>query len=159
MAHAYTATVLWQRGEQPFTDGRYSRAHLLRFDGGVEVPGSSSPLVVRVPLSRTDAVDPEEALVASASSCHMLFFLDFARRGGFRVDRYEDAAEGVMAPNAAGKLYVAKITLKPQVTFSGAKQPTAADIADLHHRSHEECFIANSLRSEIVIEAPEPHFV
>jgi organic hydroperoxide reductase OsmC/OhrA len=154
MAHGYAATVLWERGEAVFTDGRYSRAHVWRFDGGVEVPGSSSPSVVRVPLSREDAVDPEEAFVAALSSCHMLFFLDLARRGGFRVDRYEDAATGEMAKNAAGKLYVAKVTLRPAIAFSGDKRPTDADIADLHHRSHEECFIANSVLTEIAIEVP-----
>lgn len=152
MAHAYTATVAWSRGDAVFKDGRYSRAHELRFDGGVVVPGSSAPSVVRVPLSRADAVDPEEALVASASACHMLFFLDFARRAGFRVDSYVDAAEGVMTPNANGKLHVSKITLRPEIAFSGDKVPTAEDIAALHHHSHDECFIANSLRAEIVIE-------
>lgn len=152
MAHAYTATVAWSRGDAVFTDGRYSRAHELRFDGGTVVPGSSAPSVVRVPFSREDAVDPEEALVASASACHMLFFLDFARRAGFRVDSYVDAAEAVMTPNAAGKLYVSKITLRPLVVFSGDKMPGQDEIADLHHRSHLDCFIANSLKAEIAIE-------
>jgi organic hydroperoxide reductase OsmC/OhrA len=152
MAHAYTATVVWQRGEAVFTDGRYSRAHEWRFDGGVVVPGSSAPSVVRVPLSREDAVDPEEALVASASACHMLFFLDFARRAGFRVDSYVDAAEGTMTPNDKGKPFVSKITLRPKVTFSGEKRPTADEIAALHHKSHDDCFIANSLRADIAIE-------
>src|ERR1700745_2603041 len=103
MAHQYTATVLWTRGDAPFTDRAYSRGHVWRFDGGVEVPGSSSPLSVKLPLSRADAVDPEEALVASVSSCHMLFFLDFAAKSGFVVDKYEDAAVGVMTKNEHGK--------------------------------------------------------
>jgi organic hydroperoxide reductase OsmC/OhrA len=158
MAHLYAATVRWERGAQPFTDGRYSRGHVWRFDGGVEVPGSSSPLVVRAPLSKPDAVDPEEAFVASLSSCHMLFFLDFARRAGFRIDLYEDAAEGVMGKNAAGKEYVATVTLKPAVVWSGDERPSEAEIGALHHRAHEECFIANSVRTEIVIAAPPPRF-
>lgn len=150
MDHVYRATIRWERGDQPFTDGRYSRGHVLAFDG-LEVPGSSSPFSVRVPLSREDAVDPEEGLVASASSCHMLFFLDFARRAGFRVDRYEDAATGEMGPNEAGKLYVARVTLNPAVTFSGAKTPTQAEYDTLHHRTHEECYIGHSIRAEMVI--------
>jgi organic hydroperoxide reductase OsmC/OhrA len=151
-AHGYRATIVWERGEAVFTDGRYPRAHVWRFDGGVEVPGSSSPLAVRVPLSREDAVDPEEALVAALSSCHMLFVLDFARKAGFRVDRYADEAEGVMRPNARGKLYLAKATLRPAIAFSGAKRPSSAEVDALHHHAHEECFIANSVLTEIAIE-------
>lgn len=154
MAHLHSATVRWERGEQVFTDRRYSRAHVWRFDGGVEVPASSSPSVVRLPLSRADAVDPEEAYIAALSSCHMLFFLDFASRAGFRIDSYEDEALGEMAPNAAGKMLVARIRLRPRVAFSGEKQPTAAEIDALHHQSHDECFLANSVLTEIVIEAP-----
>jgi organic hydroperoxide reductase OsmC/OhrA len=152
VAHLYTATVDWQRGEQVFTDRRYSRAHVWRFDGGVEVPGSSSPSVVRLPLSREDAVDPEEAFVAALASCHMLFFLDFAARAGFRIDSYVDAAEGVMGSNAAGKLFVSRVVLKPRCAFSGEKRPTPDEIIALHHHSHEECFIANSVRTEITVE-------
>ena len=150
MGHDYHATIRWARGDAAFTDGRYPRAHVWAFDG-IEVPGSSAPGSVRVPLSREDAVDPEEALVASASSCHMLFALDFARRGGFRVDSYEDAAVGEMTPNEKGKLFVSKITLSPVMVFSGDKLPTAEDVAALHHRAHEECYVAHSLRAEIVI--------
>jgi organic hydroperoxide reductase OsmC/OhrA len=151
----YTATVDWRRGEAVFTDGRYSRSLVWRFDGGVEVPASSSPSVVRVPLSRADAVDPEEAFVASLSSCHMLFFLDFAHRAGFRVDSYVDAAEGTMTKNAAGKLFVSRVILRPDAAFSGDKRPTDADVAALHHHAHEECFIANSVLTEVVVE-PRP---
>src|SRR5437660_12862742 len=97
VAHEYRALVLWTRGDAAFTDRRYSRAHVWRFDEGVEVPASSSPETVRLPLSRADAVDPEEAFVASLASCHMLFFLDFAARGGFVVDRYEDNPAGLMS--------------------------------------------------------------
>jgi organic hydroperoxide reductase OsmC/OhrA len=159
MAHVYTANVVWSRGDQVYTDRKYSRGHAWRFDGGVEVPGSSSPLVVKPPLSREDAVDPEEAFVAALASCHMLFFLDFAARAGFRVDRYDDAAEGEMGKGADGKVFVAKVTLKPAITWSGAKTPTAAEIADLHHKSHDHCFIANSVKSEVVIADVPPRFV
>ena len=148
----YTATVTWSRGDQPFTDGKYSRAHQIAFDGGVSIAGSSSPHVVRVPMSKEDAADPEEMLVASLSACHMLFFLDFARRAGFTPDRYEDAAEGVIGKDERGRMAVTSVTLKPAPAWSGEKQPTAADIADMHHKSHEACFIANSFRGAIAIE-------
>jgi organic hydroperoxide reductase OsmC/OhrA len=149
MAHVYHATVLWQRGDQAFTDRQYSRGHVWRFDEGVEVPGSSSPLVVPR-HSVAAAVDPEEAFIASLSSCHMLFFLDFASRAGFRIDAYEDSATGEMGKDAAGKLYVAKVTLNPRIVFSGDKRPSEAEIAALHHKSHEDCFIANSVKTEVV---------
>ncbi|MGE5512013.1 MAG: OsmC family protein, partial [Bacteroidota bacterium] len=113
------------------------------------------PSVVRLPLSRADAVDPEEAFVASLSSCHMLFFLSFAAKRGFVVDAYNDEAVGVMGKNAHGKMYVAKVTLRPRAAFSGAKRPSDADIAEMHHRSHEECFIANSVLTEVAVE-PQP---
>ena len=151
----YTAVVSWARGEQPFTDGKYSRAHKWRFDGGAEVPGSSSPHVVKPPLSDVAAVDPEEAFIASLASCHMLFFLDFARRGGFRIDSYEDNAEGVLAKGADGRMAMTIVTLHPKVVFSGDKRPTQAELDDLHHRSHEACFIANSVKTEVRV-APAP---
>ena len=148
----HTATVAWERGEENFLDRRYSRRHVIRFDGGAEVPGSSSPTVVRAPLSDPAAVDPEELFVASLASCHMLWFLDLAARAGFRVDRYEDAAEGAMEKNAAGKLAVTRVTLKPAVKFSGEKLPSRADIEQLHHEAHEECFIASSVKSDVRVE-------
>jgi organic hydroperoxide reductase OsmC/OhrA len=148
--HQYTATVRWERKGVPFTDRKYSRAHVWRFDGGIEVPGSSSPLVVREPLSEPHAIDPEEALVASASSCHMLFFLDFASRAGLVVDSYQDDAIATMGTAADGKVYVATIELKPHIAFSG-NPPSPDDLAALHHRSHEACYIANSLRSEVTV--------
>ena len=151
--HTYTAVVTWSRGEQPFTDGKYSRAHRWRFDGGVDVPASSSPLVVRPPLSDEAAIDPEEAFVAALSSCHMLFFIDFARRAGFRIDRYEDRAEGVMSQDAEGRTAITVVTLRPAIAFSGERLPTAEEIEALHHKSHEACFIANSVRSEVRIES------
>ena len=151
MAH-YTAEVLWLRGEQPFLDNRYSRRHALRFDGGVEVPGSSSPNVVPVPMSDAAAVDPEEAFVASLSSCHMLWFLAIAAKRKFRIDRYFDAATGVMEKDAQGKLAMTVVTLKPQVAFSGEHQPTREQIDAMHDEAHEECFIANSVKTDVRCE-------
>lgn len=156
MAHEYRATVSWTRGDAKFSDNRYSRAHVWRFDGGIEVPASSSPLSVRLPFSVAEAVDPEEAFVASVSSCHMLTFLFLAAGDGFVVDRYEDEAVGTMTKNAKGKLHVSKVTLRPAIAFSGDKQPSAAEVVALHHHAHEECYIANSILSEVVIEAPVP---
>jgi organic hydroperoxide reductase OsmC/OhrA len=150
--HEYTVAVHWTRGEAPFTDKRYSRGHRWRFDGGIEVPASSSPQVVRVPLSVEAAVDPEEALVAALSSCHMLWFLDLAARGGWRVDEYSDQASGVMGKNAAGRTAMVRVTLRPRVTFSGARVPDREQILELHHRAHEECFIANSVTTEVRTE-------
>jgi organic hydroperoxide reductase OsmC/OhrA len=149
---SYVATVAWKRGDQVFSDGRYSRAHVWRFDGGAEVAGSASPHVVKPPLSDPSAVDPEEAFIASLASCHMLFFIDFARRGGFVVDAYEDEAEGVLAKDAEGKMAMTVVTLRPKVAFSGDKRPTEAEMDDLHHRSHEACFIASSVKSEVRVE-------
>jgi organic hydroperoxide reductase OsmC/OhrA len=159
MAHTYAATVTWLRGDAAFTDNRYSRGHTWTFDGGVTVPASSSPSVVRPPYSRADAVDPEEAFVASLSSCHMLFFLMFAAQARLVVDAYEDAAVGIMEKNANGKMHVSKVTLNPKITFSGEKKPTPEEIVHLHHRSHEECFIANSVTTAVVVAEVAPVFV
>lgn len=148
----YFAEVIWQRGEQPFLDNRYSRRHLIRFDGGAEMPGSSSPHVVPLPMSDAAAVDPEEAFVASLSSCHMLFFLHIAAKRGFRVDSYRDQAVGVMKKNAQGKLAMTQVTLRPEVHFSGESLPTRQQIEDMHHESHAECFIANSVLTEVLCE-------
>ena len=151
--HEYSAEVLWQRAaHEAFVDNRYSRRHLLRFDGGLEVPGSSSPLVVPLPLSDTAAVDPEEAFVAALSSCHMLWFLSLAATAGHRVDRYRDQAVGVMSRNASGRLWISTVTLRPEVQF-GADPPANADaLRQLHQRAHAECFIANSVRSDVRCE-------
>jgi len=156
MAHEYTAQIVWTRDGAVFTDNRYSRGHVWRFDGGVEVPASSSPHSVRLPLSRADAVDPEEAFVASLASCHMLFFLSFAAKAGFVVDKYEDDAIGIMTKNADGKLFVSKVTLNPAIAFSGTKRPSPEELDALHHHAHEECYIANSVRSEVVVVARQP---
>jgi organic hydroperoxide reductase OsmC/OhrA len=134
MAH-YTAEILWLRGEQPFTDNRYSRRHTLRFDGGVEVPGSSSPHVVPLPMSDASAVDPEEA---------------------FCVDRYFDAAVGTMGRNAEGREAMLTVTLRPEVLFSGERLPTREELADMHHKAHDECFIANSVKTEVRCEPVNP---
>ena len=142
--------VRWERGDVVFTDGRYPRAHAWIFDG-ITVPASSSPGVVRVPLSKEDAVDPEEALCASLSACHMLFVLDFARKAGFRIDVYEDKVFAEFGKTERGKTLIAKVTLNPHITFSGEKAPTQEDVAALHDKAHDECFVANSLRSELVI--------
>jgi len=148
----YSAEVLWQRDGQHFLDNRYSRRHLLRFDGGVEVAGSSSPHVVPLPMSDAAAVDPEEAFVASLSSCHMLWFLSIAAQRRFCVDRYLDSAVGVMAKNDQGKMAMTVVTLRPAVTFSGEHLPTRAQIEALHHAAHEACYIANSVKSEVRCE-------
>jgi organic hydroperoxide reductase OsmC/OhrA len=151
--HSYTATVVWTRpADAPFKDNKYSRAHEWRFDGGTVVPASSSPLSVRVPLSNPAAVDPEEALVAALSSCHMLFFLSYAAAGGFVIDRYEDAAAGEMGKTAKGAMAIVKVALRPKITWVGAP-PSAEQLDALHHRSHESCYIANSVIAEIVIES------
>lgn len=152
----YFATILWQRNGAAFTDQRYSRAHVMQFDGGAEVAGSSSPHAVPVPYSDAAAVDPEEAFVASLSSCHMLWFLAIAAERGFRVDRYEDRASGTMAKNARGKLAIVRVELRPDARFSGARRPTRDDLVAMHERAHEECFLANSVASEIVCEPVWP---
>lgn len=151
--HRYTARTAWSRDGATFSDNRYSRGHEWSFDGGVVVPASASPSIVPAPWSVAEAVDPEEALVASASSCHMLWFLSLAAKRGFVVDSYTDDAFGVMEKNTQGKLAFSRITLQPDVSFGGATQPTEDEIAFLHHDAHAECFIANSLKCEIVVEA------
>lgn len=148
----YSATILWQRNGAAFTDQRYSRAHAWHFDGGAVVPGSSSPHTVPLPYSDAAAVDPEEAFVAALSSCHLLWFLHLAAKAGYVVERYEDCADGVMAKNAEGKLAMTLVTLRPRAEFAGAQRPTRAGIEALHHAAHEECFIANSVKSEVRCE-------
>jgi organic hydroperoxide reductase OsmC/OhrA len=148
----YAATLIWKRGDQPFTDKRYSRVHLWQFDGGVTVPASSSPLTVPLPLSSAVAVDPEEAFVAALASCHMLWFLALAAKRGFRIDLYTDNPEGIMDKNADGKTAITRVTLHPEAIFSGDPAPSRADIEQMHNDAHDRCFIANSIRSEVAIE-------
>ncbi|AOY00983.1 OsmC family protein [Jeongeupia sp. USM3] len=148
----YTAEVIWMRGDQDFLGNRYSRRHALRFDGGIEVAGSSSPHVVPLPMSDAAAVDPEEAFVASLSSCHMLWFLSIAAKRGFCVDCYVDHAVGEMGPNAEGKTAMTVVTLRPDVLFSGDRLPSRDEIGRLHHDAHAACYIANSVRTEVRCE-------
>jgi organic hydroperoxide reductase OsmC/OhrA len=148
----YRATVDWKLADgEDFAAGRYSRAHTIGFDGGIAVPGSASPHVVKAPWSVEAAVDPEEAFVASLSACHMLWFLHLAKDAGLSVVSYRDDAEGVMAKNAQGRWAMTKVTLRPYIVFNG-NQPSAAALDELHHRAHEECYIANSVRSEVAVE-------
>ncbi|MCV6588922.1 MAG: OsmC family protein [Marinobacterium sp.] len=147
----YRATIDWQRQGQDFLDHRYSRGHEWIFDGGVVVPASSSPHIVPVPMSVAANVDPEEAFVASLSSCHMLFFLDFASRGGWVVERYTDQVVGTLAKNADGLLAITEVVLRPAVIFSGSV-PGTKQLVALHHRSHEACFIARSVTAEVRCE-------
>ena len=150
MSH-YQATVLWQRPpDVAFTDGRYSRVHLWRFDGGAEVPASASPHIVPPPFSAPEAVDPEEAYAAALASCHMLFFLSIAAKRGFVVDRYDDTAEAVMEKDAAGRVAVTQVTLNPRVTYAG-RMPDHDTEEAMHHAAHEQCFLANSVRTAIEV--------
>ncbi|MGE0595973.1 MAG: OsmC family protein [Hyphomonadaceae bacterium] len=153
---SYVATIVW-KNDGDFASGKYSRAHEVSFDAPLTILASSSPHVVKAPYSRADAVDPEEMLVASLSSCHMLSFLYVAWKAGFAVDSYVDRAEGVMTKNEAGKMWMSRTTLNPQIVFSGGKQPSPEELRELHHRAHEECFIANSYRGDIAIAGGEAH--
>ena len=146
----YAATVEWARDGGDFLAGRYSRAHTIRFDG-VSVPGSSSAANVPLPWSVDAAVDPEEMIVASLSTCHMLWFLDLARRDGLAVESYRDAASGVLDEDERGRLVMTRVVLRPEVRFS-ASEPSAERLDALHHRAHEACFIANSVRTEVQVE-------
>lgn len=148
----YRATVTWDRGGAAFTDNRYSRGHRWLFDGGVEVPASASPHVVPLPMSVASAVDPEEALVASLSSCHMLFFLSIAARRGLLVESYRDEAAGVMEKDDSGKFWMSRVTLRPRVEFGGARRPGRDEILAIHHEAHEECFIARSVKTDVRCE-------
>lgn len=148
----YKAEILWHRGSQDFLDNKYSRKHLLRFDGGIEVSGSSSPFVVPLPLSEAAAVDPEEAFISSLSSCHMLWFLSLAVKHKFLVDRYFDAATGVLERNDEGKQAMTVVTLRPEVKFSGESLPSRQELDAMHHQAHELCFIANSVKTEVRCE-------
>ena len=148
----YTATIRWNRNpETDFARGQYSRAHRWSFDGGITLAASASPHIVPAPWSSADAVDPEEAFVASLASCHMLFFVDLARRAGLVVDSYVDEAEGVLEKRDDGKMWMSRVTLRPRVTWGG-DAPDEAAIADLHHKAHDACFIANSVTTKVTVE-------
>ncbi len=148
----YQAKIVWQRDASNFLDNRYSRKHTWSFDGGIAVAASSSPQVVPVPMSDEAAVDPEEAFVASLSSCHMLWFLAIAGKKRFVVDEYVDEAVGILAKNADGKMAMTQVRLHPKVTFSGDKRPTSDEQSTMHHQAHDACFIANSVKTEVNVQ-------
>lgn len=152
MAHDYRATIVWRFQGEDFSKGRYSRAHEWHFDGGTVVPASPSPGIVPAPYIREDAVDPEEAFVAALSSCHMLTFLDLARRAGAVIESYEDDAIGIMEEIAPQRRAVTKVTLRPKIVYQG-EPPDRAKLDELHHQAHELCFIANSVKTEVLVEA------
>lgn len=153
--HTYTAGVDWQRSDgEAFVDRRYHRSHWLLFDGAADLLASSSPLVVPR-YSDPQGVDPEEMFVASLASCHMLWFLDLAARAGYRVDRYVDDAVGTMAADAQGRMAMTEVLLRPRVHVSGERRPSPSELLELHHRAHAECFIANSVKTEVRCE-PRP---
>lgn len=151
--HGYIARIHWEReATEAFVDQRYHRRHVVSFDGGTELAGSSSPAVVPLPFSDPAAVDPEEMFVASLASCHMLWFLSLAAKAGLQVDRYVDDAVGTMSRNAAGRLAMTRVTLRPQVVFGGGKAPLPSQVLSLHHQAHDECFIANSVLTDVRCE-------
>lgn len=149
----HLARIEW-RSDGGFESGGYSRAHVWRFDGGAEVRASASPHNVPVPKSDPAGVDPEEALIAAVASCHMLWFLSLAQAAGVAVESYADAAEGEMGRIAPGRMAMTRITLRPRIEFAGPA-PDNALLDRLHHEAHEKCFIANSLKTEVVVEAAE----
>ena len=150
----HKAIIKWQRNSPDFLKGKYSREHTWTFDGGTTVLASASPSVVPVPFSNPAHVDPEEAFVASISSCHMLTFLYLASKQGFQIDSYEDEAVGVVAKNENGVPWVSLVTLQPKISYGGDKLPSPTDEKQLHHLSHEQCFIANSIKTEVVVRSP-----
>jgi organic hydroperoxide reductase OsmC/OhrA len=150
----YRATIRWTYSGTDFAKGRYSREHTWSFDGGLTVPASPAPSSVPVPYSNPANVDPEEAFVAAISSCHMLTFVWVASRAGFFVESYEDQAVGTMIKNERGVPWVNQVTLDPCIAWGGPRLPTASEIAQLHHQAHEGCYIANSVKTEIVVKPP-----
>ncbi len=151
MASSHDATIAWRRGDDDFLSGHYSRYHTWTFDGGVTVPASASPSVVRAPWSREDAVDPEEAFVASLSSCHMLWFLDLAKHAGLVVESYVDEVSGKLGRLGTGRHWLETVTMRPRVAFAG-EAPDEETFRKLHEEAHARCFIANSVKSELVLE-------
>jgi organic hydroperoxide reductase OsmC/OhrA len=149
----HKATIHWQGSGPDFLKGKYSREHSWRFDGGATVAASPSPSVVPAPWSNPAGVDPEEAFVAAIASCHMLTFLWLASKQGFQIDRYEDEAVGTMTKNDRGVPWVSRVTLRPRIDWAGEKRPSVADIEHLHHAAHEQCFIANSVRTDVSVES------
>ena len=150
----HTAIIRWSNSGPDFLKRRYSRAHTIQFDGGAIVQGSPSPHIVPAPWSDPSAMDPEEAFVASVASCHMLWFLHVAIDAGFEALSYEDQAIGEMTPNAKGKLWISRVTLQPRIQWAGTRQPSSDEVAHLHHLAHEQCFIANSIKTEVIVATP-----
>jgi len=151
------ATIDWSSKTASAADvlkGKFSREHTWTFDGGQVLPASASPSVVPAPWSNPAGIDPEEAFVASVSSCHMLTFIWLASRAGFAVATYRDEAVGTTAKNERGALWVNRVTLSPQITYAGDRTPSPGELAQLHHAAHEGCFIANSVKTEIDISGP-----
>ncbi len=148
----FTAQIFWQNSGPDFAANKYSRAHQWEFDGGLRVAASASPEIVPLPWSVAENVDPEEAFVASLASCHMLFFLSIAAKQGYTVQNYSDNASGVMAKNSEGRMVITDVTLRPRCVFVGSLQPDNGALENLHHRAHELCFIANSVKTQVHIE-------
>lgn len=148
----HKAVIRWTHSQGDFLKGTYSREHSWTFDGGVTVPASSSPAAVRIPFSNPANVDPEEAYVASLSSCHMLTYLYIASRKGFEISSYEDEAVGMLTKNEHGILWVSSVVLHPRITYAGPKTPTREEVDQMHHAAHEQCFIANSVKTDIKVE-------
>lgn len=151
----HTVHIRWKNRGPDFVRGQYSREHTWTFDGGVTVAASPSPFVVPTPWSNPDHVDPEEALLAAISSCHMLTVLWLASKAGWIVEAYEDASEATLAKNERRVPWVSEAILRPRITWGGDQQPSDAEVAALHAQAHDLCFIANSVRTEIRIEAPD----
>lgn len=149
----HTAVVSWERNDAKFVDNKYSRVHKWSFDGGSVIPASSSPHVVRIPFSDPTCVDPEEAFVASLSSCHMLWFLGFAARDGYVVESYTDEVVGIMEKNLDGKEAITVVNLRPMVVLAGGKEATDEILKNLHHEAHENCFLATSVKTDIRIDS------
>lgn len=149
----YFATVSWnKKTSEPFVDNKYSRVHQWKFDGGAVIEASSSPHVVPLPYSCEANVDPEEAFIASLSSCHMLFFLSFAANRKYTVESYIDEATGIMQIDSNKRMSMTDVTFQPKIIFSGDKQPTKEQIDRIHHNAHKQCFIANSVKTKIHIK-------
>jgi organic hydroperoxide reductase OsmC/OhrA len=149
----FRASVDWSlKDGEDFPKGRYVRGHSVVFEDGPEVRGTASAHVVGNRWAEQGAVDPEQMLVAAIAACHMLSFLHAAREAGLVVTRYRDEAEGLMEPNAEGSLAITRVALRPAIDWQG-ETPDPARLDALHHRAHEMCFIANSVKTEIVVEA------
>jgi len=147
----HRATVEWQRQTAQFDYQTYNRSHTLVFEGGIRVPASAAPANIPASAVGTPGVDPEQAFVASLSSCHMLWFLHLASRAGLVVEHYVDEALGVLEKNAAGRMAMTRVTLRPAVTYAG-RRPTSEEHAKLHEEAHDKCFIANSVKTQVAME-------